>query len=226
MSPSKVLLSWSSGKDSAWTLHVLRQRKDVEVVGLFTTVNRQFGRVAMHGVRESLLELQAQAAGLPLHTLALPYPCSNAEYEAIMARFVLRCLEDGVEMMAFGDLYLEDVRRYREDHLRDTGITPIFPLWESPTRMLAEEMLAQGLKAYLTCVDTGQCPAEFSGRAFDAAFLADLPLGTDPCGERGEFHTLVWDGPMFSFPLDVERGESVTRERFVYTDFLARTVPV
>ncbi len=218
----KTLLSWSSGKDSAWTLHVLRQRHDVELVGLFTTVNAQYERVAMHGVRQAVLEAQARAAGLPLHALALPDPCTNADYEAVMERFVAQCRDAGVTQMAFGDLYLEDVRRYREDRLRGTGITPIFPLWEQPTRELAEAMLGGGLEACLSCVDTQRLPADFSGRAFDHDLLAALPADVDPCGENGEFHTLVWDGPMFTQPLAVKRGVTHTHLNFVYTDFLPR----
>lgn len=220
--PQKTLLSWSSGKDSAWALHVLRQRGDVELVGLFTTVNAQYERVAIHGVRQALLEAQARAADLPLHTLALPDPCSNADYEAVMERFVAQCRDAGVTQMAFGDLYLEDVRRYREDRLRGIGITPIFPLWEQPTRELAEAMLGGGLKACLSCVDTQRLSADFSGRAFDHDLLAALPADVDPCGENGEFHTLVWDGPMFTQPLVLKRGARHTHLNFVYTDFLPR----
>jgi uncharacterized protein (TIGR00290 family) len=219
MTKAQTLLSWSTGKDAAWSLHVLRQSSDVEVVGLLTTVNRAFERVAMHAVRQALLERQAEATGLPLVTVPLPWPCSNAEYEAAMlTAFAAARARFHVTHIAFGDLFLEDVRAYREKQLEGTGLTPLFPLWGRPTRALAEEMIAGGLRAYVTCVDPRCLPASFAGRPFDAQLLADLPPGVDPCGERGEFHTCVWDGPMFSQPLSLTAGEIVEREGFVFAD--------
>lgn len=214
----KTLLSWSSGKDCAWALHALRTTPGVEVVGLLTTVNAAFDRVAMHGVRRSVLEAQAAAAGLPLHVVDLPWPCSNADYERLMGAFVARALGDGVEAMAFGDLYLEDIRRYREKKLAGTGLTPLFPLWGKPTRALADEMISSGLEAHVAVIDKSKLDASFAGRRFDQAFLADLPAGTDPCGENGEFHTCVTAGPMFARPLNVTVGETVERDGFAFAD--------
>jgi uncharacterized protein (TIGR00290 family) len=217
----RTLLSWSTGKDSAWSLHVLRQRPDVDVVGLVTTVNSAFDRVAMHGVRRTLAEAQASAAGLPLHTLDIPYPCPNEAYERIMGAFVAEQAAAGIEAMAFGDLFLEDIRRYRETKLAGTGITPLFPLWGIPTGELARSMIADGLEAYVTCVDPRKLPESFAGRRFDAALLADLPRGVDPCAENGEFHTFCCAGPMFDRPIAVEVGEVVTRDGFVFCDLSA-----
>ncbi|MDO8545765.1 MAG: hypothetical protein Q7R68_00250 [Nitrospirales bacterium] len=219
-SPSKALLCWSSGKDSAWTLHVLRRRRDVEVVGLLTTINTAYERVAMHAVRVALLEAQAEAAGLPLWTVPIPNPCSNQEYESAMGDAVRKALAAGITMMAFGDLFLEDVRRYRETQLTGTGLTPIFPVWGLPTDALARDMVAAGLRARLTCVDPKQLPASFAGREFDAALLADLPASVDPCGERGEFHTFAYAGPMFRQPVPIRTGEIVTRDGFVFADLI------
>jgi uncharacterized protein (TIGR00290 family) len=215
-----ILLAWSSGKDSAWSLHVLRQRPDVEVVGLLTTLNEAHDRVAMHAVRRTLLEEQARAAGLPLTLVRIPSPCSNAEYEAAMGAAAARARADGVRGVAFGDLFLEDIRRYRERQMAATGLELVFPLWQCPTDALAREMLAGGLQARLTCVDPGVLPGSFAGRAFDAALLADLPPGVDPCGENGEFHTFAWDGPMFRHPVRVRGGEVVERDGFVFADLL------
>lgn len=214
------MLCWSSGKDSAWTLHVLRRRQDVEVVGLLTTINTEYERVAMHAVRVALLEAQAEAAGLPLWRVPIPNPCSNQAYEAAMGEAVRKALAAGITMMAFGDLFLEDVRRYRETQLAGTGLTPIFPIWGLPTDALARDMVAAGLRARLTCVDPKQLPASFAGRDFDAALLADLPVGVDPCGERGEFHTFAYAGPMFRHPVPVQTGDIVTRDGFVFADLM------
>ena len=214
----KALLCWSSGKDSAWTLHALRRRPDVEVVGLLTTINTEYERVAMHAVRVALLDAQAEAAGLPLWTVPIPNPCSNQEYESAMGEAMRKALAAGITMMAFGDLFLEDVRRYRETQLAGTGLTPIFPIWGLPTDALARDMVRAGLKARLTCVDPKQLPASFAGRDFDAALLADLPASVDPCGERGEFHTFAYDGPMFRHPVPIQTGEIVTRDGFVFAD--------
>jgi uncharacterized protein (TIGR00290 family) len=216
---NRVLLSWSSGKDSAWTLHVLRQQPDIELVGLLTTLNTEFQRVAMHGTRLSVLEAQAEAAQLPLWIVPLPWPCSNEVYEQHMAEACQRAIDEHVDAIAFGDLFLQDIRAYREKQLMPTGLEPLFPLWEFPTDALAREMIAGGLHAKLTCVDPKQLPASFAGRDFDAALLRDLPPEADPCGERGEFHTCVYAGPMFTAPLSLEAGEVVNRDGFVYADF-------
>jgi uncharacterized protein (TIGR00290 family) len=220
MAGMRTLLSWSTGKDSAWSLHVLRQRPDVTVVGLVTTVNAAFDRVAMHGVRRTLLEAQAEAAGLPLHVLAIPYPCPNADYERIMGAFVSEQATQGVEAMAFGDLFLEDIRRYREAKLSGTGISPLFPLWGIDTGRLAREMIAGGLEAFVTCVDPRKLPESFAGRRFDLDLLADLPPGIDACAENGEFHTFACAGPMFTRPIAVATGEVVTRDGFVFCDLV------
>jgi uncharacterized protein (TIGR00290 family) len=216
----KTLLSWSTGKDSAWSLHVLRQMLDVEVTGLFTTVNAAFDRVAMHAVRRTLLEAQAAAAGLPLHVIEIPWPCPNEAYDAALGAFVAGQTAQGIEAMAFGDLFLQDIRAYREDKLAGSGIAPLFPLWGRDTAALAHEMVAGGLEARLTCVDPRKLPASFAGRAFDEQLIADLPDGVDPCGENGEFHTCVFAGPMFSSPVPVAPGDVVERDGFVYADLL------
>jgi len=219
----KVLLAWSSGKDSAWSLHVLRRQEGVEVAGLLTTVNESFGRVAMHAVRRELLEAQARAAGLPLVSVPIPYPCPNEVYEAAMDRSLAGARAAGIEAVAFGDLFLEDIRRYREERMAATGLGLLFPLWGRPTRALAEEMIEGGLRARLTCVDPRQLDAAFAGRAFDHGLLAELPPGVDPCGERGEFHTFAWDGPMFERAVPITVGEVVTRDGFVFADLLPET---
>ena len=215
----RVLLAWSSGKDSAFTLHVLREQ-GVEVVGLLTTINEAFERVAMHAVRLELLRAQAEAVGLPLFEVRIPWPCPNEAYEAAMAAALAEARTRGVTAVAFGDLFLEDVRRYREDRMRGSGLEPLFPLWGRPTRALAEEMIARGQKAVLTCVDPRAVPRELAGRAFDAALLRELPEAVDPCGERGEFHSFAWDGPAFRHPVPVRVGEMVEREGFVFADLL------
>lgn len=217
--PGPVLLSWSSGKDSAWALHELRARGD-DVVGLLTTVNAAADRVAMHAVRTRLLGEQAAAVGLPLRTASIPSPCSNEDYAAAMQRVVDEAVAQGIAAMAFGDLFLEDIRQYREERLQGTGLRPLFPLWNRPTEALARRMLADGLRAVVTCVDPRQVPAEFAGRPWDRSFLDDLPAGADPCGENGEFHTFVWDGPMFRRPVPIVMGEIVERDGFVFADVL------
>ena len=219
----KTWLSWSSGKDSAWSLYRLRQQDDVEVTGLITTVNARHQRVAMHAVRLSLLQAQAEAAGLPLHVVSIPHPCSNEAYEAAMRRLIEEAKQERVTQMAFGDLFLEDIRAYRERQLAGTGITPLFPLWQIPTGRLAEEMIAGGLRAVITCIDPRHLAPNFAGRTFDAAFLSDLPKAVDPCGERGEFHSFAFDGPMFKRPIEVQFGEVVTRDGFVFADLLPIT---
>ncbi len=217
-----VMVSWSSGKDSAWALQRLRGDPDVELAGLFTTVNREFDRVAMHGVRRTLLDAQCASIGLPLYTIPIPHPCPNEAYEAAMAAFVEEAKGNGVTHFAFGDLFLEDIRRYREEKLAGTGIEPLFPLWSLPTRALAQEMVAHGLRAYVTCVNPRQAPREWAGRLFDGDFVAAAPEGVDPCGERGEFHTFAFDGPMFRRPVSVAVGEIVERDGFVFADLLPR----
>jgi uncharacterized protein (TIGR00290 family) len=214
----KALVSWSSGKDSAWTLHLLRQSGEYEIAGLLTTMNAEFDRVAMHGTRRELVEAQAEAAGLPLRTVPLPWPCSNEQYEAAMREACARAVADGIEVMAFGDLFLEDVRKYREDKLAGSGLTPVFPVWGKPTQALVLEMLAAGVKARIVCVDPKQLPREFAGQDLDEALLEELPEGVDPCAERGEFHTVAYAGPMFRWAIPVESGEVVERDGFVFVD--------
>ena len=216
----KTLLSWSSGKDSAWALHVLRGLPDVEVVGLMTTVNQLHQRVAIHAVRIELLQRQAEALGLPLQVIDLPSPCTNSQYEEVMEKFVDESKLRGIECMAFGDLFLADIKEYREAKLAGTGITPLFPLWLTPTDRLAQEMISSGLRAIVTCVDPQHLPVSFAGREFNEQFLADLPKDVDPCGERGEFHTFAFDGPMFEKSVSVELGEIVERDGFGYADLL------
>ena len=216
----KAWLAWSSGKDSAWSLHVVRERGELDVVALLTTVNRTHQRVAMHAVRESLLEMQAAAAGLPLVVVPIPSPCCNAEYERAMSVAVARAESEGVTRMIFGDLFLRDIRSYREEKLAPTGIQPVFPLWDIPTRRLADEMIAGGLHSYITCVDPRHLDKSFAGREWNAELLAELPASVDPCGENGEFHTFAYAGPMFREPIAVERGEIVERDGFVFADFL------
>ena len=223
MTAERVLLSWSSGKDSAWALHMLRE-SGVKVVALLTTFNEAADRVAMHAVRRRLVERQAEAAGLPLQQVDLPFPCSNEEYEMRMRAALERARDEGVTHAAFGDLFLEDVRAYRESMLRGTGVEALFPLWcsDRETPALARTMLGHGLKAVLTCVDPQQLDESFAGREFDASLLRDLPAEADPCGERGEFHTFCFAGPMFSEEIAVDAGESITRDGFRFTDVTPR----
>jgi uncharacterized protein (TIGR00290 family) len=216
----KILLSWSSGKDSAWALHLLNQQHPGAVAALLTTMNAGVDRVAMHGVRRDVLQAQAAAAGLPLWTVPLPDPCSNDVYEARMREAVARAVAEGFTHAAFGDLFLEDVRRYREERLAGSGLEPLFPVWNLPTTGLAERMIAAGLRARLACVDTRVLPASFVGREFNRELLDELPAGVDPCGERGEFHTCVYAGPMFARPLIVEACETVARDVFVWTELV------
>ena len=221
MGVKRVLLSWSSGKDSAWALHLLRQRAEVEVVALLTTFNEAADRVAMHAVRRELARLQAARVGLPLWEVDLPWPCTNDKYEEIMRGVCQRAVAEGMDQVAFGDLYLRDVRAYRERQLAGTGLEPIFPLWDLPTRQLAHAMLAAGVRAKLTCVDPRKLPEEFAGREFDAGLLSELPEGVDPCGENGEFHTFVYASPVFREALSVKGGEIVRRDGFVFADVMA-----
>jgi len=217
----RILLSWSSGKDSAWSLHVLRQRAEYEVVGLLTTFNEVADRVAMHAVRRDLVERQAEAAGLPLWAVPLPWPCTNERYESLMAQTCAKAVAEGVEGVAFGDLFLEEVRAYREKQLKDTGLQPIFPVWGLPTRALAQEMIASGTRAKLTCIDTAKLDRSFVGREFNEALLSTLPEEVDPCGERGEFHSFVYAGPMLNAVLPIAVGDTVVRNQFVFADLLS-----
>jgi uncharacterized protein (TIGR00290 family) len=214
----KILVSWSSGKDSAWTLHVLRRDRIGTPAALLTSINETADRASMHAVRTSVLRAQAEAAGLPLITVPLPFPCTNEIYEERMGAAVRRAVADGFTHCAFGDLFLEDVRQYREARLAGTGLTPIFPLWGVPTDQLSRDMIAGGLDAVLTCVDPRVLDRSFAGRRYDAALLADLPATVDPCGERGEFHTCVTAGPMFRSPLNIVTGAIVERDGFVFAD--------
>lgn len=227
MEKPKVLLAWSSGKDSAWSLHVLRTQGEVEVVGLLTTINEAFERVAMHAVRRALVEAQARAAGLPLWPVPIPWPCPNGVYEERMALAVAKAKAAGITHMAFGDLFLEDVRKYRVEKLAGSGIEPLFPVWgtRADTPALARTMLAAGLKAVLTCVDPKQLAPRFVGREFDAALLAELPATVDPCGENGEFHTFCYAGPIFASAIPVRRGEVLERDGFWFADVLPIAAP-
>jgi len=218
----KAWLSWSSGKDSAWSLHAMRQHGDVEIAALLTTVTQKYQRVAMHAVRESLLDVQAAAAGLPLVKVRIPSPCRNEVYERTMVDAMTRARVEGITHIVFGDLFLEDIRKYREENLAKCGMTPVFPMWLRNTREFANEMIESGLRAYLTCVDPKKLDASFAGRAFDKQLLADLPTHVDPCGENGEFHTCVVEGPMFASPIDVSVGEIVERDGFIFADLLPR----
>jgi len=212
------MLSWSSGKDSAWALHAMRKDPEIAVDGLFCTINQEFDRVAMHAVRVTLLQQQADSVGLPIQLIPIPYPCSNADYAKIMGEFVEREKARGTEAFAFGDLFLEDIREYREKSLAGSGIEPIFPIWGIDTRVLSTTMVADGLRAQITCVDPSLLAPEFCGREYNADFLADLPPSVDPCGENGEFHSFAFDGPMFGHAISVEVGESTARDSFVFTD--------
>ena len=216
----KALISWSSGKDSAFALHEVRRSNEFDVVGALTTVTETFERVSIHGVRQEILHAQLAAAGLPPRIVPIPYPCPNEIYEARMGEAVAGALQDGITHIIFGDLFLADIRAYREQKLAGTGITPVFPLWQRPTLPLAHAMIDSGLKAYLATVDLKKLPAEFAGRKFDAALLADLPDGVDPCGENGEFHTCVVAGPNFSRALAVTTGERVERDGYAYCDLV------
>jgi uncharacterized protein (TIGR00290 family) len=220
----KTLLSWSSGKDSAWALAQLHRDPEIDLQGLFCTVNSEFNRVAMHAVRTELLQSQAEQLGLPLKIIEIPYPCSNEQYEEIMTRFVDDAKGENIEQFAFGDLFLEDVRSYREGKLTGTGITPIFPIWGVPTGQLSREMAASGLRAVITCLDPKQLPEEFIGREYNEEFLNDLPDGVDPCGENGEFHSFVFAGPMFREPLQITLGEVVHRDGFIFIDVVEKNI--
>jgi len=216
----KTLLSWSSGKDSAWALHILQHDPRVEILGLFTVMNEKYNRVSMHATRLALLERQAAALGLPLQTINLPDPCTNEQCDAIMRQFVMESAAKGVEYMAFGDLFLGDIRKYRENQLNGTGIEPVFPLWAIPTRELAEQMLSAGLDAYVSSVDLKKLPSRIAGRKWSSSLLKEFPEGIDPCGENGEIHTVVVGGPMFRETIAIRIGEIVERDGFAYADII------
>jgi uncharacterized protein (TIGR00290 family) len=216
----KTLVSWSSGKDSAWTVHVLRRQPDVHIAGLLTTINESAQRVAMHAVRDDVLQAQADALGLPLWRIPIPSPCPNEVYERAMAEAVARAVGERFTHVAFGDLFLEDVRRYREERLAGSGLTPLFPLFGADTAVLAREMIAGGLRARITCLNPKVVDRRFAGREFDAALLSELPPAIDPCGERGEFHTCAYGGPMFSHEVAIETGITVERDGYVFTDLM------
>jgi uncharacterized protein (TIGR00290 family) len=215
----RALVSWSGGKDCAWALERLRG-SDVEIVALLTTINEHFDRVAMHGVRRELVEEQSRSIGVPLWIAPLPWPCSNERYEEVMATMCRRAVDAGIDSVVFGDLFLEDVRAYRVRMLAPTGLEPLFPLWQTPTAALAREMLARGLRARIACIDRRVLDRSFAGREYDASFLADLPPGTDPCGENGEFHSFVYDGPMFHHAIAIEPGEFHEDGDFTFADLL------
>jgi len=216
----KALIAWSSGKDSAWALHETRRRGEFDIVGALTTVTETFGRVSMHGVREELLAAQLDAAGLAPIRVPIPYPCPNEVYEQRMTAALADAKAAGVTHMIFGDLFLEDVRRYREEKLAGTGVAPVFPLWQRPTPALAREMIDAGVETYLACIDLKQLPVTFAGRRLDHALLAELPAAADPCGEKGEFHTFVAAGPMLSRRIPVTVGDVVEREGFAFADLV------
>jgi len=218
----KALIAWSSGKDSAWALHQVRQAGTFEVVGALTTITDTFSRVSMHGVREQLLSAQLAAAGLAPVPVRIPYPCPNEVYEAAMMQALTAAKATGVTHVIFGDLFLRDIRIYREDRLRPIDIQPIFPLWDLPTDALARDMIAGSLGAILVCVDLKALPATFAGRRFDAKLLAELPPATDPCGENGEFHTFVTAGPMLSGSVDVQVVGVTERDGFAFADLLPK----
>jgi uncharacterized protein (TIGR00290 family) len=216
----KVLLSWSSGKDSAWTLHLLRKQADIQVVALVTTFNSAANRVAMHAVRRALVETQAEQTGLPLWRAELPWPCSNLDYEERMRTVCQRATAEGITAIAFGDLFLQEIRDYRVRQLQGTGLEPLFPVWQIPTQQLSRDMIAAGVKAKITCVDPSKLAKSFAGRDYDLRLLQDLPPEIDRCGENGEFHTFVYDAPVFSRPIGVQTGEVVERDGFVFADLL------
>lgn len=217
----KALMSWSSGKDSAWALYQLQQDPEIELLGLFCTVNSEFDRVAMHGVRVELLRKQSDSIGLPLDIIEIPYPCTNEAYEEIMAEFTAKAKHKGIECFAFGDLFLEDVRNYRVEKLAGSGIEPIFPIWGLPTETLAGEMIRSGLRTVITCINPRQVPQRCVGVEFDHEFLALLPTTVDPCGENGEFHSFVFDGPMFRDKIDIVVADIVLRDEFLFADIKA-----
>lgn len=217
----RVLVSWSTGKDSAWMLHTLTQDPNVEVVGLFCTINKHFDRVSLHGVRSELLRQQAEHCGLPLHTIELPFPCSYNDYDVAMRRFIEKAKKENIEYFAFGDLYLGEVRKSREDMLHESGIKPLFPIWGIPTKQLSRDMVLGGLKAVIVCLNPDMIDKNFSGAEYNNDFLDNIPDNIDPCGENGEFHTFAFAGPMFQKDINIIRGETVYRENLYFTDIIA-----
>jgi len=220
----RLLLAWSSGKDSAWALETLR-RQGIAVSALLTTINEAADRVAMHGVRRALVEAQAESLAVPLWTVPLPWPCTNDEYETRMAAACRRAVAEGFDAIAFGDLFLRDVRAYRERTLSGSGLAPVFPLWDIPTALLARDMIEGGLRARISCLDPKVLDPSFAGREFDRQLLEELPLGVDPCAENGEFHTFAYDGPMFRRPIPIVAGEVVERSGFIYADLCPASSP-
>jgi uncharacterized protein (TIGR00290 family) len=216
----KLCLAWSGGKDSAWALHLLRQAAEFDVVALVTTLNGEFQRIAIHGTREELLDRQAASTGIPLWKVRLPWPCTNADYESRMAAVCQRAASEGITQFAFGDLFMQDIRAYRETMLFGTGLTPVFPCWLLDTALLAREMIASGIHAKLTCVDHKLLDASFAGRDFDPTLLNDLPQSVDPCGERGEFHTFVWSSPDFAAPVPCRHSHTIERDGYAYAELL------
>jgi uncharacterized protein (TIGR00290 family) len=219
---TKVVLSWSSGKDSAWTLHLLRQQPNIQVVALLTTFNSAANRVAMHAVRRALVEAQAERTGIALWAVELPWPCSNLEYEDRMRAACQRATAEGITAVAFGDLFLQEIRDYRVRQLQGSGLEPLFPVWQIPTEHLSREMIAAGVKAKITCVDPSKLAKSFAGKDWDSRLLQALPVKIDPCGENGEFHTFVHDAPVFARPIEVQTGEVVERDGFVFADLLPK----
>jgi uncharacterized protein (TIGR00290 family) len=216
----KVALSWSSGKDSAWTLHLLRQQPKIQIAALITTFNSEADRVAMHAVRRALVEAQAERTGLPLWAVGLPWPCSNLEYEDRMRQLCQRAIGEGITAVAFGDLFLQDIRDYRVRQLQGTGLEPLFPVWQIPTEQLSREMIAAGVRAKITCLDPSKLAKSFAGQDYDLQLLQALPSGVDPCGENGEFHTFVYDAPVFSRPIELRAGEIIEHDGFVFADLM------
>lgn len=217
---TRAILSWSSGKDGAWALHLLRQQPGIQVEALVTSFNTEADRVAMHGIRRELVEAQARLVGLPLWPVELPWPCSNEQYELRIGAVFERATEEGFDAIAFGDLFLQDIRDYRERQLNGRGLKPLFPVWKIPTTELARAMIASGVKAKIVCVDTAKIAKSFAGRDYDRHFLEELPPGIDPCGENGEFHTFVYEAPVFSGPIPVRAGVVIERDGFAFADFL------
>ena len=216
----KILVSWSSGKDSAWMLHQLLADERYKVSGLFTTINESANRIAMHAVRVDLLKQQVEAIGLDLKLIPLPYPCSNDDYENIMTGFITHCSDNEIDCIAFGDLFLADIRSYREKQMHNTGIEPIFPIWLQDTSLLAQKVIDHGYKAVITSIDLRKLDRRFVGRNYDKHFIADLPAGIDPCGENGEFHSFVYDGPIFQHPIPIDKGTLVEKDDFLYQDLI------
>ena len=216
----KTLLSWSSGKDSAWALYLLRQDAAIDLLGLFTGMNQRYNRVSMHATRLEVLHRQAEGVDLPLQTIDLPDPCTNEQYDAVMRDFVAESVSKGVQCMAFGDLFLEDVREYRENQLKGTGIEPLFPLWGIPTGQLANQMFSAGVEAYISSVDLAKLPSHFAGRKWSRDLIEEFPQGTDPCGENGEIHTVAVAGPMFRRAIPIRVGETIERDGFAYADII------